>query len=71
MPGQQRRELRIVAGLAGGQGHGQRGTAGVDEGVDFRRPPATRAAQGVINRLVGQILVIRYRPLCGRRRGNE
>jgi len=52
--------------LSGSQSHRGQVADGVGQRVDLGGQPAPGAAQRVIVRLVGQILVIRVRPLCGR-----
>ncbi|GLC62629.1 hypothetical protein PLESTB_001921000 [Pleodorina starrii] len=62
--GHQMREHRGVPGLPRAQEHHQRTSGAVDQGVDLAREPTAGAAYRVISRLVGQIRVVRSRPLC-------
>lgn len=56
-------EYRGVTGLAGTDEYDQRAAMAVNELVDLRADPAAGAAQGVIERLDAQILVLRSCPL--------
>jgi hypothetical protein len=60
---EQRHQLRIVAGLAGGQLDRDRGLTLVGQGVDLRGEPASRTADRVVAGLIGSFLVIRQCPL--------
>ncbi len=68
---EQRCQLGIVVSLAGGQLQRCRCAEVVEEAVNLGRPPAAGAAERVISRLAGQILVIRHRPLCAARRARR
>nr|WP_237718411.1 hypothetical protein [Rhodovulum sp. PH10] len=47
-PGDQRRRERDVVDVAGREQQNERPTAVIGQGVDFRRPPAARAADRLL-----------------------
>src|SRR3954453_1604478 len=63
-PVQQGGELRIVAGLAGGEDKAQRQPVAVDDQMQLGRQAAAGSSERLPGRYPGQILVIRTRPLC-------
>jgi len=64
---QQRHQLRVIAGLAAGQDHGDRTGAVIGQRMDLRAQTAPGTTQRTISRLDRQIRVIRWSPLCQRR----
>ncbi len=56
---EQRYQLRIVAGLPGGQPDRHRGLALIGQGMDLRGQPAPGATDGMVVRLLDGFLVIR------------